>query len=73
MNDDLCMAEQFMAAHMEEYLAVLTALERKFPDLSRDRLQQIIHLAAVASGDLTQRTAESLLTLATVCPSLKLS
>lgn len=73
MNDDLCITEQFAAVHLEDYLTVLTALERKFPDLGRDRLQQIIHLAAVANGDLTQRTAESLLIFATVCPSLTLS
>lgn len=64
--------EQSIAVHLEDYLAVMTELESKLA-MPRDHLQQIIHLVAVASGDLPQRTAEFLLTLATVCPDLKLS
>lgn len=66
------MTEQSILDHMADYLAVMTKLERKL-GLSRDQLQLIIHLVAVASNDLPQRSAEFLLTLATVCPALKLT
>lgn len=67
------LAEQSINHHLEEYVAVMTELESKLPGLHREQLQQIIHLVAVASGDLPQRCAEFLLTLATVCPCLALT
>jgi hypothetical protein len=66
----MSLANECINHNLEEYIDVMTDLESKLPDLGRERLEQIIHLVAVASCDLPQKIAEFLLTLATVCPHL---
>lgn len=67
------LANESISYHLAEYVAVMTELEQRFPTMTRDQLQHLISLTAVASGDLPQRCAEFLLTLSTVCPGLSLT